>query len=52
MKDTDRKAKSGMSHLVVTIFGVALLIAGIYIVFWTPGEPVPPPGSNAIGKSD
>lgn len=52
MKDTARKAKSGMSRLVVTIFGVAFLIAGVYVVGWTGGEPVSLPSSNATGRSD
>ncbi|MBZ7927637.1 hypothetical protein LAC80_37515 (plasmid) [Ensifer adhaerens] len=37
MKDTDRKAKAGMAKFVVTITALALFLAAIYVVFWTPG---------------
>ena len=38
MKDTDRKAKAGMSQFVVTILAISLFIAAIYVIFWTPGQ--------------
>jgi hypothetical protein len=37
-KDTGRKARSGMITFVITIFLVALVLAGIYIIGFTPGE--------------
>lgn len=36
---TDGKARSAMMTFVVVIFGVALVIAGIYMIFFTPGQP-------------
>jgi hypothetical protein len=39
MKSTDTKAKSGMLTYVLVIFAAALIIAGVYFVFLTPGEP-------------
>lgn len=52
MKDTDEKAKAGMSRFVVTILGIALLIAAVYFIFWTPGETTVAPTSNAINRSE
>lgn len=52
MKDTDEKAKAGMSRFVVTILGIALLIAAVYFIFWTPGETNVAPTSNAINRSE
>ncbi|WP_432346628.1 hypothetical protein WMC41_00550 [Shinella yambaruensis] len=52
MRDTERKAKAGMSRFLVTIFVIAVLIAGFYIVFWTPGEPEVQPTPNAINRSE
>jgi len=51
MKDTDQKAKAGMSTFVVTIAAVALFLAGIYFIFWTPGETEQSP-PNAIEQVD
>jgi cell division protein FtsN len=39
MKSTSRKARSGMVTFVVTIFTAAVIIAGVYFLFLTPGEP-------------
>ncbi|UPA25867.1 hypothetical protein [Shinella oryzae] len=52
MKDTERKAKAGMYRFVVILFGIALLLAGFYIVFWTPGATERPPLPNAINQSE
>lgn len=52
MRNTERKAKAGMSRFVVTIFVIAIIIAGFYIVFWTPGEPEVQPTPNAINRSE
>jgi hypothetical protein len=51
MKDTDQKAKAGMSTFVATIAAIALLLAGLYFVFWTPGAPDEQPTPNAIDRS-
>jgi hypothetical protein len=50
--ETEQKTKAGMSRFVVTILAAAVLIAGIYIIFWTPGEPVVEPTPNAINRSE
>lgn len=52
MKDTERKAKAGMYRFVVILFGIALLLAGFYIVFWTPGATERPALPNAINQSE
>lgn len=36
---TDGKARSGMMTFVVVIFALALVIAGVYMIFFTPGQP-------------
>jgi hypothetical protein len=36
--DTGHKARSGMITFVLTIFAIALVLAGIYMVGFTPGE--------------
>jgi hypothetical protein len=37
-KDTGPKARSGMITFVLLIFAVALVLAGIYMFGFTPGE--------------
>ncbi|MDO1581274.1 hypothetical protein [Rhizobium oryzicola] len=36
--DTGPKARTGMFTFVLTIFAVALVVAGIYMIGFTPGE--------------
>jgi hypothetical protein len=52
MRDTGPKAKAGMSSFVVVIAAIAALLAGIYIVFWTPGETQPEATPHAINRSE
>ncbi|MGJ7040458.1 hypothetical protein [Shinella sp. BE166] len=49
---TEQKAIAGMKGFVIVISGIAALVAGIYIVFWTPGEPEVQPTANAINRSE
>jgi hypothetical protein len=37
MKSTERKARNGMMTFVLIMFAAALVVAGIYMVFMTPG---------------
>lgn len=37
-KETGHKARSGMISFVLTIFFVALVVAAIYMLGFTPGE--------------
>ncbi len=39
-----------MSGFVVTISAIALLLAGIYVVFWTPGAIDNQPASTGSGQ--
>ena len=41
-----------MGRFVVTILGIAALVAAIYIVFWTPGEPEVEPSPNFVNRSE
>lgn len=50
MKDTDKKAKAGMMKFVALIFAIALVIAGVYFLFLTPGEPEGQPSPHAIDQ--
>lgn len=43
MKSTDTNAKSGMATYVLIILAAALLLAGVYFIVLTPGQP---DGSN------
>jgi type II secretory pathway component PulM len=52
MRDTERKAKAGMYRFAIILFGVALLLAGSYIVFWTPGAAERQPSPNAIHQPE
>lgn len=38
---TERKASHGMMRFIIIIFVIAVVMAGIYMFFFTPGE-VPP----------
>ncbi|WP_438749994.1 hypothetical protein [Pararhizobium sp. O133] len=51
MRDTEQKAKAGMGRFVILILGIALLLAGIYVVFETPGETQGQPSPHAIDQS-
>ncbi|WP_281408207.1 hypothetical protein [Rhizobium sp. FY34] len=37
-KDTGKTAKGGMMAFVVTLFLTALVLAGVYLLGFTPGE--------------
>jgi len=52
MKDTERKAKAGMYRFVIILSGIALLLAGSYIVFWMPVAAERQPSPNAINQSE
>ncbi|MCJ8147661.1 hypothetical protein [Shinella sedimenti] len=52
MKDTERKAKAGMYRFVIILSGIALLLAGSYIVFWMPGAAERQPSPNAMNQSE
>ncbi|SIP97964.1 hypothetical protein SAMN05880590_101572 [Rhizobium sp. RU35A] len=38
-QDTGPKARGGMITFVLTIFAIAIVVAGIYMLGFTPGEP-------------
>lgn len=38
MKATERKARWGMKTFVAIIFGLAVVIAAVYTIGFTPGE--------------
>ncbi|MGF9693163.1 MULTISPECIES: hypothetical protein [unclassified Rhizobium] len=37
-KDTGSKARNGMLTFVITIFALALVLAAVYMIGFTPGE--------------
>lgn len=39
MRSTDEKAKSGMAKFVAAIFAIAVMLAGFYFLYRTPGDP-------------
>lgn len=41
-----------MNRSAVTISGVLLLLAALYVVFWTPGAPENQPTSHAINRTE
>lgn len=41
-----------MNRSAVTIIGVLLLLAALYVVFWTPGATEHQPTSNAINRTE
>jgi hypothetical protein len=52
MKSTEEQAKTGMLTFVAAIFAIALIIAGAYLMFWTPTEPEGQPAPHAIDQSN
>jgi hypothetical protein len=52
MKSTEEQAKTGMLTFVAAIFAIALIIAGAYLMFWTPAEPEGQPAPHAIDQSN
>ena len=41
-----------MERSTVTVTGVLLLLAALYVVFWTPGAPENPATSHAINRTE
>lgn len=45
------KARFGMMTFVAVIFAIAILIAGVYMVFFTPGQSEQQPSPHAIQQN-
>jgi type II secretory pathway component PulM len=41
-----------MNRSAVTIAGILLLLAAVYVVFWTPGAPESQSTSHAINRTE
>lgn len=50
MRDTDKNARTGMMKFVAIIFGIAIVIAAVYFLSLTPGEPEGQPPPHAIDQ--
>ena len=50
MNSTERNASAGMMKFVLTIFGIAMILAAVYFVFLTPGEPEKQSAPHAVNQ--
>lgn len=44
-------ARFGMMTFVAVIFAIAIVIAGVYMLFFTPGQPEQQPSPHAIQQN-